>query len=158
MRRPLKLAGLVLAGLLIAIQFIQPERNLSGDSRENDMLNAVTVSQEVAGLLKNSCYDCHSDNTRYPWYSRIAPASWYLNRHIVLGKDALNFSEYGGFKNRKKIGTLSSLCEVLESESMPLKSFLIIHRDAVLDDEEIVAICDWTEAEALNIMQLADSP
>lgn len=158
MRRPVKLAGLILAGLLIAIQLISPERNISEVSPENDMLNSLAAPEKVARLMKNSCYDCHSDNTRYPWYSRVAPASWYLNRHIVLGKDALNFSEYDGLKDRKKIGTLSSLCEVLESGSMPLKSFLIVHRDAVLSEEEITAICDWSEAEALKIMRLAETP
>jgi len=153
-----KLVGLILVGVLIAIQFIQPEQNLSDDLPESDMLHSLAAPQEVAGLLKNSCYDCHSAHTRYPWYSKLAPASWYLNLHVVKGKDALNFSEYRLQKKRKKIETLSSLCEVIESGAMPLKSFLLIHRDAVLDDEEILRLCEWSESEALKIIQSGQNP
>ena len=158
MRRPIKLAGLILVALLFAIQFIQPEQNLSEQMQENDMLYSLAVPAQVAELLKNSCYDCHSEFTHYPWYSRISPVSWLLNRHIEEGKEALNFNEYAGLKERKKIGTLSSLCEVLESGSMPLRGYLIIHKEAVLGDEEIAEICDWSESEALKIMQSGDAP
>lgn len=156
MRKP-KLAGLILVGLLFAIQFIQPDRNLSEDTQENDMLSAMAVPGHMADLLKNSCYDCHSEFTRYPWYSRISPVSWLLNLHIERGKEGLNFNEYAGLKERKKIGTLTSVCDVLESGSMPLPGYLIIHRDAVLDDGEIAEICDWAESEALKIMQSGDT-
>lgn len=158
MRRQIKLAGLILVVLLFAIQFIQPERNLSEQMQENDMLYSLDVPAQVAVLLKNSCYDCHSESTHYPWYSRISPVSWFLNRHIEEGKEALNFNEYAGLKLRKQIGALSSLCEVLESGSMPLPSYLIIHRGAVLGDEDIAEICDWSESEALKIMQSDDTP
>ena len=158
MRRPLKLTGLILVGLLIAIQFIQPKQNLSEQMQENDMLFSMAVPAQVAKLLKNSCYDCHSEYTHYPWYSRISPVSWLLNRHVEEGKEALNFNDYAGLKERKKIGILSSLCEVLELGSMPLPGYLIIHQDAVLGDEEIAEICDWSESEALKIMQSGDAP
>lgn len=158
MRRPIKLVLLILVGLLIAIQFIQPERNLSEDTQENDMLYSMVVPGQVAELLKNSCYDCHSNYTRYPWYSKISPVSWFLNKHIEQGKEALNFSEFAGLKQRKKIGILSSLCEVLELGSMPLPGFLLIHQDAVLDDEEISEICNWSESESLKIMQSDHRP
>ncbi len=158
MRRQIKLTGLILLGLLIAIQFIQPERNLSEDVKENDMLNSMAVPAEVAELLQNSCYDCHSEYTRYPWYSKISPVSWFLNRHIEQGKEDLNFNEYAGLKERKKIGVLTSVCEVLESGAMPLPGYLFIHQSAVLDDEEIAEICDWAESEALKIMQSDDTP
>ena len=158
MRKPFKIAGLALIGFIVVIQFIQPERNIYEGSPEHDMLSTLSVPDPVADLLKNSCYDCHSANTRYPWYSKISPVSWYLNRHIEQGKEALNFSEFAQLKKRKKIGALSSLCEVLESGSMPLPGFLIIHRNAVLDEEEITSICDWSESEALIIMQSDATP
>jgi Haem-binding domain len=158
MGKPFKIAGLALIGFIVVIQFIQPERNIYEGSPEHDMLSTLSVPILVAELLQNSCYDCHSANTRYPWYSKISPVSWYLNLHIEQGKEALNFSEFAQLKKRKKIGALSSICEVLELGSMPLPGFLIIHRNAVMDEEEIASICDWSESEALIIMQSDAKP
>jgi len=158
MRKVILVVLLILAGGLVAIQFVQPDPNLGNLPQKHDMLNTLEVPEQVLALLKNSCYDCHSNHTRYPWYSKISPVSWYLSRHIEAGKKAVNFSEFGQFKQRKKIGTLSSICEVLESASMPLKSFLILHRDASLEEEQVMDICNWSEAEALKIMKLGDDP
>lgn len=153
MRRSLKISLLILLGVFIVAQFFRPEKNLAEIPAEDDLFMMTDVPAEVAALLKNSCYDCHSDNTRYPWYSNISPVSWYLSKHVELGKEALNFSEFGSLEKRKKISKLSSICEVVESGSMPLVSFTIIHRDANLDENEQELICDWTEAEAEVLMQ-----
>lgn len=153
MGKAMKVAGLVLLGLLILAQFFQPDKNLIEGPEEDDIMLSLDVPEEVVSLLKNSCYDCHSNNTRYPWYNRISPVSWYLHKHVVAGKEALNFSEFGQLKARRKIGDLSSICEVVEAGSMPLVSFTIIHRDANLDEEEKSLICDWADSEALRLMR-----
>lgn len=153
MSKAVKFAGLSLVGILILAQFFQPEKNLSEGSGQDDLTRTLEVPEEVASLLKNSCYDCHSNNTRYPWYNRISPVSWYLNKHVEAGKEALNFSEFGQLKTRSKIGDLSTICEVVEAGSMPLVSFTIIHRDANLDEEDKSLICDWAESETESLMK-----
>lgn len=153
MRKILKITGLILAAVLIIIQFIQPGKNIGNASSEHDMLISLGSPVQVAGLLKHSCYDCHSNYTRYPWYSRISPISWYLNRHIEEGKKAVNFSNFSQLEKGKMIRNLSEICEVVESGNMPLQSFLIIHRDASLTEEEVKLICSWSESEAMKIMK-----
>ena len=95
MGKKVKIAGPLLLGLLILAQFFQPDKNISEGPEEDNILLILDVPEQVAGLLTNSCYDCHSNNTRYPWYNRISPVSWYLHKHVVAGKEALNFSEFG---------------------------------------------------------------
>jgi len=152
MRKPLKMAGLILAGTLVVAQFIQPDKNLSEGPNENDILGTLEVPDQVASLLKNSCYDCHSNHTRYPWYSKISPVSWYLNQHVEEGKEALNFDEFGLLNQRKMITSLSNVCEVIESGNMPLRSYTLIHRDAVLEGEEVTAVCAWSESESERLI------
>jgi len=158
MRRILKIGGLTLALLLILAQFYQPEKNVLDETPRNDMLTTLGASSQVAELLGNSCYDCHSNHTSYPWYDHISPVSWILARHVESGKEELNFHEFAQMKPRKMIGTLSSICELIESGEMPLKSYLFMHREAKLDDVERKIICEWTDSEADKIMKLASRP
>ena len=152
MHKAVKIALLIVAGILIVAQFFQPDRNLQEQATENDIMLSMEVPAQVAALLKNACYDCHSNQTRYPWYSKISPVSWYLHKHVVEGKEALNFSEFGQLGKRKMIGSFSSICEVLEAGNMPLASYTLIHRDANLEQEERDAICDWAESETGQLM------
>lgn len=153
MKRPAKIALLILLGVFIIAQFFRPEKNLAASSSVDDLFVVQDVPEHITALLRSACYDCHSNQTRYPWYSNISPVSWYLSKHVEEGKEALNFSEYGKLEKRKKISALSTICEVVESGSMPLVSFTLIHRDANLDETERKLICDWTEAEADALMQ-----
>lgn len=156
MGKKIKIAGLVLLGIFMLAQLFQPDKNLSEGPEEDELALSLDVPEQVGSLLKNSCYDCHSNNTRYPWYNNISPVSWYLHKHVVAGKEALNFSEFGQLKTRRMIGDLSTICEVVEAGSMPLVSFTIIHRDANLDEEEKSLICDWAETEAAGLMKAED--
>lgn len=153
MRRQVRIILLLVLVAVSAIQFIQPDRNADLEEPGNDLLTVLTVPDSVAALLKNSCYDCHSGNTVYPWYSRISPLSWFLQGHINRGKEELNFSAFGQLEKRKQIGSLSEICEVLESGAMPLKSYLLIHRDARLDPIQIASLCDWSGKEAGRLMK-----
>lgn len=152
MRRWLKIAGLLLIGVLIILQFFQPEKN-AGASTDDDLIKVLSVPDSTALLLTSSCYDCHSNQTVYPWYSRISPVSWYLSKHIELGKEELNFNEYGALEKSKQVGMLSDICEVIESEAMPLKSYGLIHRDARLDKGQIEALCSWADREVMGLLK-----
>ena len=153
MKRPVRLIILILLAALVILQFFQPERNLGEVDSGADLVNYTGMPDSLASILRNSCYDCHSDRTEYPWYSYLAPISWYLESHIKKVKDQINFGEFGSFEKSRKIGTLGKICEVMEEGSMPLKSYLVIHRKARIGEEDLEAFCTWTESEALRVIR-----
>ena len=158
MRKILVTAGFLLLIILLILQFIRPERNEGLRGTENDMVRVIEVPADIGAMLEHSCYDCHSNQTRYPWYSRISPISWLLERHISHGKEKLNFSEFGNLDRTAKIALLSDLCEVVQADIMPLKSYLLIHRDAGLTEDETAAICAWSDAEAMKLIRTGTLP
>ena len=91
------------------------------------------VPATINNQLQVSCYDCHSNNTNYPWYSKIQPAAWYLEDHIKEGKDELNFNEWDTYSSRRKNSKLRSIIKQIESGEMPLESYTLIHGGARLD-------------------------
>jgi len=134
---------LVLLIVCIAIQFIQPAHNTSGQVLWTDITKTVSVPDKVLDIFKNSCYDCHSNNTRYPWYVYIQPMGWMMARHIKNGKKNLNFSEFGSYSLRKQVNKLRAIETSIKEESMPLSSYTIIHTDAKLSEEDRKLITDW---------------
>ena len=153
MRKGIKIAGLLLIVALIVLQFFRPEKNQGDLRQENDLLIVASVPDQLAETLVNACYDCHSNYTNYPWYSRIAPVSFYLNKHIQGGKEELNLSEFGLLDKAEKIGTLSDMYDALEAGTMPLQSYMLIHQNARLSQEEIDALMDWADQESLSLMK-----
>ena len=152
MRRSAKIAGPLLAALLL-LQFFQPDKNNNPVDPELDMLILTSPSEEIASMLKNACYDCHSGQTVYPWYSKISPVSWYLQKHIHDGKEEMNYSDFGSLDKVEKIGALSKACDVVDAGTMPLQSYGLIHKDARFTQEQKEAFCGWTEEEALKMMR-----
>lgn len=110
------------------------------------------VPQDVQLILKSSCFDCHSNNTRYPWYSKIQPFAWILASHISDGKKDLNFSEFGSYSARRQKSKLKSMGNVLKDETMPIKSYLLMHPKAALNIPEKNKIISWLEVlkDSLN--------
>jgi len=138
--------------VLILIQFIRPDKNLGEPDPETDFISVLQVPDTMAIAFLNSCYDCHSNNTNYPWYSNLAPFSWWLNRHIEEGKAHLNFSSWGILDKAQKITQLDQICEEITYRTMPLDSYLWIHRSSKLSEQDIQAICEWAESESLKIL------
>ncbi len=130
--------------VLILIQFIRPEKN---DSRDytNDYTLEILVSDQVKEIIKTSCRDCHTNSTRYPWYSEIAPISWYLAHHVNEGKEHLNFSEWTAYNKDQKSHILKDLKEELEEHKMPLKSYLLLHENAKLTPNQYQILLDWVK-------------
>lgn len=153
MKRILKWIGLGLLAGFIVIQFFPPEKNLAAPEPSEDFLMIASPPDELSAIIKNSCYDCHSNQTLYPWYSRVAPVSWYLDNHIQKGKEDLNLSEYGSLGKADKIKVLNDFYEVVEAGTMPLISYSLIHKKARLSEEEKKAIMSWSEREALKVMK-----
>ena len=153
MGKPAKIVCIVLIGVLVLTQFFQPERNKGTIDPTLDLLGITSIPDSLAAILRNSCYDCHSDHTDYPWYSKISPVSWFLEKHIEDGKEKLNMSKFGELEKSRKIGVLADICDVIETGSMPLKSYLVIHGHARVNEQEREAICVWSELEALSLMR-----
>lgn len=143
MRKIIRIFFLVLLVAFIVAQFFRPEKNIN-EASENSILTLHTVPEDIAGILKNSCFDCHSNNTTYHWYHNISPASWMVADHIQEGKKELNFSEWGNMDVYSKITKLEEMCQESEHRKMPLKSYLLIHHKAKLSDKQIATLCDWT--------------
>ena len=153
MARVLKRVGLGLIAVLIVLQFFQPDRNNTPLDPEQDMLSLVSPPEPLAQVIRHACYDCHSNQTYYPWYNRISPVSWYLNRHIVKGKEDLNFSAYGALDKADKVGLFADFYDVLDAGTMPLQSYMLLHKDARLTQEEREELSTWSEKEALKVMR-----
>ena len=139
-------AGL-LAGLLIAfvaIQFYRPERTNPRADPKNAIDADLVIPPHVSVILERSCRDCHSSRTEWPWYSRIAPASWYLADHVREGRNELSFSQWGTYATRKKDRKLEEICGEVKNGKMPLPSYIRLHREARLSSADVRALCDWT--------------
>jgi hypothetical protein len=135
--------------LLVLIQFIRPERNTGVADTENDITHSVTVSPEIKNILEKSCYDCHSNHTEYPWYANVQPIAGWLAHHVDEGKDELNFSEFNTFKLRRKIKKMKEVAEQIKEGEMPMSSYLIIHKNAALSEEQKSILIKWAEDSKL---------
>jgi hypothetical protein len=136
----------ILLGMLIvfvAIQLIRPAKNISKQSLPTDIVLLHNVPGNVQALLKKACYDCHSDNTRYPWYVNIEPVGWMLAYHVKNGKENLNFSEFGNYSERKQTNKLRAVVTSIKEGSMPLSSYMLIHTDARLSSEDKKLLTGW---------------
>ena len=129
--------------VFIIIQFIQPPRNKSGQLLPTEITRVFTEPQNVQDILKISCYDCHSNNTHYPWYSFIQPGAWWMANHIKEGKQNLNFSEFGSYSKRKQQNKLRSIAKSIEDATMPIGAYTLMHGDATLSKDKKEIIVDW---------------
>ena len=134
---------LILLIVLVGIQFIPTKRNQSNEILESDISKTYMLPAEIQTIFKNSCYDCHSNNTKYPWYNKIQPVSWLLENHIKKGKKELNFSEFGAYSKRKQKNKLKSITSQIRDNEMPLSSYTLIHRDAKLSEKDRDLIKQW---------------
>lgn len=132
----LKWIGLVLMILLVGLQFIPTRSNQSSVVSSTDFVKTFKVPADVENILSVSCYNCHSNNTNYPWYSRVQPIGLLLESHINKGKEELNFNEFGNYSIRKQKSKLKAVINQVEKGEMPLKSYTFIHRDARLSKDE----------------------
>ena len=141
--RVVKKILLALLAVFIIIQFIQPVRNKSGQVLPIDLTKSFHVPENVHSILQSACYDCHSNNTKYPWYSRIQPLGWMLENHIRKGKAELNFSDFGSYSKRRQISKMNGIANSIKDGSMPLSSYRLMHKAARLSNNEKALLIDW---------------
>jgi hypothetical protein len=139
-----KKAGLILLMIFVLIQFYpRPEKNISSAQSSNSIEQLYPIQDSILQVLKAACYDCHSNNTNYPWYSNIQPIAWFLNRHIVEGKEELNFDEFGNYSKRRQQSKLKSIASQVNDGEMPLTSYKLLHKKARLSGKERSMITKW---------------
>lgn len=143
--RIIKIGALILLVVFAGMQFIPAEHNQSDVVPLSDFTNIYEVPEEVEDLIQMSCYDCHSNNTDYPWYDKIQPVRWFLEDHIREGKAELNFNEFGNYSERRKINKLKSVRSEIEKGKMPLASYIWMHRDAKLSAGDKKLIITWLD-------------
>ena len=141
----IKKIGLSVLVIFIAIQFIQPAHNKSDGILITDISKMVAIPDSVQVILKNACYDCHSNNTSYPWYSNIQPMGWLMAKHIKQGRAVLNFSEFGNYSPRKQLSKLTGIANSIRDGNMPLASYKWMHKNARLDSIEKALIINWVQ-------------
>jgi hypothetical protein len=130
---------------LIAIQFIHPAANKSDQELATDISKTVTIPANVQAILKNACYDCHSNNTVYPWYSNFQPMAWFMAGHIKEAKEKLNFSEFGSYSPRRQISKLDGIANSIKDDIMPLSSYKLMHKSANLSADEKALLINWAQ-------------
>ncbi len=142
---------LVFLVAFIAIQFIPSVRNQSEQMGKSDISLTLNTPERVQAILVNSCYDCHSNNTRHPWYARIQPVRYMLDKHIREGKEDLNLSEFGEYTKRRQINKLRSIESAVNDGTMPLSSYTLIHQSAKLTPHEKTILLNWLERAQDNL-------
>lgn len=134
---------LVLLVVFVIMQFFRITSTNEPIIVSNDFISLTNPTTEVKTLLKSACYDCHSNQTRYPWYSEVAPVSWWLQHHVNEGKEHLNFSEWGTYSEKKSDHKLEECAEEVEEGEMPLNSYTWAHGDAKLTAEQRALLEDF---------------
>lgn len=129
--------------IILIIQLFRIDTTHPEIENNKDYLVINDIPQEIVNIIQNSCYDCHSYQTKYPWYSNIAPISWMINHHVKEGREHMNFSEWGNYSLEKRISLQEECIEELEESEMPLSSYTMIHSDAELSDDDMKNLLEW---------------
>lgn len=141
----LKKIAYIIIALLVIIQLFRINTTNPAVVLENDFINVTNPSEEVKTILQTACYNCHSNATKYPWYSNVAPVSWWLKDHINEAREELNFSEWETYNLAKKANVLEEATEEVEEGEMPLSSYTIMHGEAKLSPEQIKMLIQFFE-------------
>lgn len=124
-------------------QFIRPDRTNPADPPSASLL--AKAPAKVQAILSRSCADCHSNNTRWPWYTNISPVSWFVVSHVEDARSTFNFSKWTSYSSDDQDHFLGNMCNLTKKGRMPLPSYLLIHREAKLSAGDVAAICAWSE-------------
>lgn len=132
---------LIIIAALILIQFIPLDRDNppAADGAE------IILPADIEKIIKNSCYDCHSNNTVWPWYSNVAPVSWLVVYNVQQAREELNFSEWNSYSEKRMNYKLKELVEEIEEDEMPLSSYLLLHGDAQLSEGQKEMLMNWAK-------------
>ena len=135
-----------LLALLVIIQFIRIDKINQEVDPDMNFVVLSNAPKEIQNLLQASCFDCHSNETIYPWYSNVAPVSWWIKKHVNDGRGHLNFSVWGEYDEKRKDHKLEEIIDEVKEHEMPLKSYLIVHSESKLDDTQREQLTTWIQS------------
>jgi hypothetical protein len=155
--KTVKKVALGLLVIFIAMQFYRPEKNQAQGDHTAQFLTETNPSKDVKIILQQACYDCHSNNTKYPWYDNIAPISYWLSDHVKDGKKHLNFSDWENYSVKKKNHKLEEVMQMIEDGEMPLNEYTWSHEEANLTKAQRNDIIEWVK-QTRSLYQLNQQP
>ena len=141
---------LIGAELFVIAQFIRPAKTNPAIDQSQALESHLQVDPKVAAILNRSCVDCHSNKTRWPWYSNVAPVSWFVIDHVNHGRSHMNFSEWGSYDKEQQRDLLRDICGEVKRGTMPLSSYTPLHPGSEVSGQDMAAICDWTTKAQSN--------
>lgn len=153
MRRVMRWTMVAVIAGAVAIQFVRPARTNPATVPDRTLAARMPIAGDVSAVLDRACRDCHSNETRWPWYSNVAPVSWFVVDHVNHGRRHFNYSDWAQYAPEDARRILKNTCEYSRQGSMPMPSYLWMHRGARLSDAEVAALCDWTDG-ALRVVHV----
>ena len=139
--------------LLVVIQFVPIKTPSNNVNISNDLVSVEKLDGDVSVILKTSCYDCHSNQTPYPWYSHVAPVSWLVANDVKEGRAKLNFSDWKLNNKRRKIRQLEDIKEQVQQGEMPMGIYTVIHKKAKLTESQKQLLVKWTDDMSNKVLQ-----
>ena len=141
----------ILIAVLIIIQFITVDTTNPPVQKNKDFLEMTKAPSEIGHILKNACYDCHSDETKYPWYFNVAPVSWILKNHVNEARRHVNFSTWGNYTTERQAKKLDHCSEMINEGEMPLEAYIMMHSEAKLNEVQKKELTDYFDSTKARI-------
>ncbi len=146
---------IVVVSCLMVAQFYRPAKTNPSTDASQSIESRLQVTPSVAAIIDRSCNDCHSNKTRWPWYSNVAPVSWLLVSDVNAAREHMNLSEWGRYSKSDVDGLLKQICREVKSGGMPLAIYKPLHPGSKLSVEDVKTLCDWTAAERARLSKQA---
>jgi len=151
MRKLLKWTAIILVIIFVGLQFIRSAKTNPPIDQSQTIEAHTQMTPQVAAILDRSCNDCHSNKTRWPWYSNVAPASWLVIGHVNDARKDLNFSEWSRRDRDRQSKKLQQMCDEVTDGAMPLGSYTPLHPGSKLSADDVKTLCDWANSERQRI-------
>lgn len=141
---------LLIIVFLSVAQFFKIEKTNPQVTSSLDFLSIETPPENISAMVKNQCYDCHSNETKYPWYTDYAPISWWIKSNINGARDFLNFSEWGKLDQKQKIAKMEECYEAVEEGEMPVALYILMHEESQFSDSAKDSLMNWFKNFEIN--------
>ena len=152
MKKFFRWTAISLVVLFAGAQFVRPAKTNPATDESRALEQHVPMNEEVKATLKRACYDCHSNETKWPLYSQVAPVSWFVIDHVNHGRRHLNFSDWSGYNKPAQAENLRLIQETVRLGAMPLSSYLLAHSEAKLSHEDKIRLGEWAKIERQRII------
>ncbi len=152
---PVKLFGIGLPLAFLFIQLLGPVKTNPPFETSRTLAAQLRVTTQVKGILERACQNCHSHETEWPWYSNVAPVSWFVIDHVDHARREMNFSNWAQYDRKKMITRLEEMCELVTEAEMPLPPYLWMHDEAHLTADDVRTLCEWSAAEQERLMEFS---